>query len=418
MLKKRKTIATYARETELILLAMHDRLDDAQAERVVSLVRQGVDWDFILATAAIQRIRPQLYSTLSKVCPEDVPPDVFEQLQFAYRETAAYNLSLMHTNLQLLDLFEAQCIPVIPLKGPSQATALYGNLALREICDLDFLVHRKDLLAARDMFVKLGYRGFGPLPSDWDQDLEVKNGLYEYSMQRKDSRIHIELHWHILPQHSAYGLDEEYLWLQAAPVTMAGRTILAYPPEVVFLFACIHNEKHNWIYIRFLCDAMRMLAKYPDLDWDWILGEAKRLRRTDAVLLTVYLATRYWGIVLPPVIQALISQSPGILPRAALARARLFHDEFLLPRFSEWHRSLEWLEGNPTQDGFEFSKPKLWNSYLKIMLTPEYPDRQRLRWIPPQFSLCYFLARLGRFTRDMWFPICRFTHGNGVKAKK
>ena len=54
----------------------------------------------------------------------------------------AHNLSLASELAELLELFERSGVNAMPFKGPAWTKALYGNLANRQIRDLDIFVDR------------------------------------------------------------------------------------------------------------------------------------------------------------------------------------------------------------------------------------------------------------------------------------
>ena len=70
---------------------------------------------------------------------------------------AIHALYLTAELLRILRLLDAHAIRAVPLKGPALAQSLYGDLALREFCDLDVLVQETDLRKARGLLEAQGY---------------------------------------------------------------------------------------------------------------------------------------------------------------------------------------------------------------------------------------------------------------------
>src|SRR5208282_2899895 len=84
------------------------------------------------------------------------------------RERTKWGLRLTAELFRLLDLLERHAIPALPFKGPVLASALYGDLAMRESCDLDVLVRSSDLAGAKRAMLASGYTT--DLPSDTAQE--------------------------------------------------------------------------------------------------------------------------------------------------------------------------------------------------------------------------------------------------------
>jgi len=77
------------------------------------------------------------YWSLSSLPRKLFPKAIMGQLQdyFHSNDTSSTPDSERHS--VLLDLFSEPQIPAIPCKGPVLAASAYGNLALRQFCDLD-----------------------------------------------------------------------------------------------------------------------------------------------------------------------------------------------------------------------------------------------------------------------------------------
>ena len=131
---------------ELLLSCARTRLDNQGVERIEALVREELDWAYLVELAGKHGVMPLLYWNLHTVCPQAVHKDILDLLKRSFHENARRNLFLSGELLELLKLLEGEGIPAIPFKGPVLADFVYGNLALRSIWDLDLLVHKHDVL--------------------------------------------------------------------------------------------------------------------------------------------------------------------------------------------------------------------------------------------------------------------------------
>ena len=118
---------------------------------------------------------PLLFWNLSRLAPDDVPKTTLNQLKASSNAIACWNLSLTGELLKLLNLFRERGIRALPLKGPALAAAAYGNLSLRQFCDLDILVPKEDMLKAKEVLMSAW------LPSQARSHRRRGSGLSEIS---------------------------------------------------------------------------------------------------------------------------------------------------------------------------------------------------------------------------------------------
>ena len=126
-------------------------MNDKDAERIKELLREGVDWDSIIRTAAWHKVMPLLYRSLNSISPESVPEAALDQLHKHYLSNLGRNVFLTKQLLKIVDLLNAHGIATILFKGLALASSVYGDLGLRQFNDLDLLIHKKDVLRAMDL---------------------------------------------------------------------------------------------------------------------------------------------------------------------------------------------------------------------------------------------------------------------------
>src|SRR2546427_4838564 len=124
-------------ESELLLCCARGSLDNERVERLRSLIRGGIDWPYLLRQAEAHGVMPLLSWQLARNCLDAIPRPILDQLQKYYYSNARSNFLLTEELLRLLDLLTSHGIRAIPFKGPALAASVYGNIALRQFCDLD-----------------------------------------------------------------------------------------------------------------------------------------------------------------------------------------------------------------------------------------------------------------------------------------
>ncbi len=60
--------ASRRRETELLVCCARTRLDPETTERIHSLTKNGIDWEYLVGAAARHRVMPLLCRSLEKTC--------------------------------------------------------------------------------------------------------------------------------------------------------------------------------------------------------------------------------------------------------------------------------------------------------------------------------------------------------------
>jgi hypothetical protein len=164
----------------------------------------------------------------------------------------------------LCALFQRHGIQAVPIKGPVLAHSAYGDLGLRTIRDLDFVLRKKDVLPARDLLISEGFTLQSSL--HWNSDAAHLRSLNsEFTMQGK--YISIDLHWRLLPDYFPFDMDSDTLWSDCTTQTIAGRQIPAFSPEHQLLYFAAHGAKHYWSRLQWVCDIARFIQVMP-LNWD------------------------------------------------------------------------------------------------------------------------------------------------------
>src|SRR5437763_10051456 len=112
------------------------------ARSIKHLINAGgaIDWTKVLQLAEQHGVRPMLLQSLKAVCWDAIPAPTQLELERFYRANAQKNFLFAVKLLRVIGECKKNHIPSVPIKGPVLAQALYGDLSLREFCDLDVLV--------------------------------------------------------------------------------------------------------------------------------------------------------------------------------------------------------------------------------------------------------------------------------------
>jgi hypothetical protein len=311
-------------------------MDDKSASRICILLKGNIDWEYLIRIAHRHGAAPLLYWSLNAACPEAVPRNFLSRLQVFFQANAQRNLFLTGELLKLLALLEAEGIAAIPLKGPVLAASVYGNLALRQFCDLDLLVHKQDVLRSKELLHSQGYRLW--IQMTGAQEAAYLRSEHAYRFVRGDGRVIVELHWKIMPRRLAFPLDSERLWECLEPVSLGGVTMKNLPPEELLLILCMHGAKHYWSRLNWICDVAELVRVHHRLNWERVIEQAVALNSQRRLFLGLLLANEILGAPLPAAISHRLGKDPMVRQLTAEMRERLFCCEDGLPTENlKWH---------------------------------------------------------------------------------
>ena len=270
---------------------------------------RSLDWDRLIRLATVNRIRTLVYWHLTTVCADAIPSRVVHQLRQHFDFNARRSLRHVCELLRLLKLFESHGIPAIPYKGPALALDLYGNLALREAGDIDILVRAPDMARAKAIISR------ACVPR------KILSGRREAACRKRESHeqfvkqeseVLIELHWRAFRSYLASPSTTDYLWRNLLSVHISGMTVLKLDAPALLLILCVHGAQHHWLRLQWICDVAELLRQHPNLDWQRVIADARRLRVQRMVLLGICLAKQLLDAPVPADVLNLVKEDPTI----------------------------------------------------------------------------------------------------------
>jgi hypothetical protein len=189
-------------------------------------------------------------------------------------------------------------VPVIALKGAFLIGAIYREVGLREMGDLDIMVRPEQLPQAVDMMRKRGYKPIQPFRID--DDLSTSHHLTPFV---KEGIARIEIHWNITGPLDFHPVDPEELWQRAVSWSGGNLPALGLCPEDLLLHISFHASFHHnfrFVGLRPCCDiAAVVLERGSGLDWELLIGRARAWGWTRGVYLSLRLARDLVGAHVP-----------------------------------------------------------------------------------------------------------------------
>ena len=157
-------------------------------------------------------------------------------------------IALMQRELtQVLDLFAANNLPVMPLKGSILAAEFYKDPALRPMADLDLLIKPADQDNAEMLLDSLNYERtlvhWKHIELCKADNHQVVSKLCEHP----DNPRKVELHLYCRESFGGPEVDlTETMWANSAKGILLGRPAILPRPEALWLHSLVHCTYHLW----------------------------------------------------------------------------------------------------------------------------------------------------------------------------
>jgi hypothetical protein len=286
-------------EHELMLCCA--RVNPQNAQRIQQLVKQSIDWQYLIQLSHQQGVMPLLFRSLSKVCHESVPEPVLQQLRQLFMANTHQSLLLTRELVKVFTLLEQHAIAAVPYKGPILAAAVYGDVSLRQYGDIDIVVQQKDILTAQQLLLAQGYRSKDTMtPAEEAAFLQSKHE-HNLTFIHSQTDVMLELHWRITPRFTSL-IEPKHFWQDLQPETLGEAHFLNLSLENWLPILCVHGSRHRWERLTWLCDIAEIMRLRPDLDWDAVIARSQLLVCRRMLYLGILLAHDLLDAPLPDAI--------------------------------------------------------------------------------------------------------------------
>jgi hypothetical protein len=280
---------------EILLRAARTRVEYASIYRIRSLIEETDLLAEVVAAAADQGMAPLLCHHLINIAAEQLPPLWREQLRQEFRLNSRRNLVLTAELFRLVEAFAGAGIDATPHKGPVLAAMAYGDIALRQFADLDFVLHSADIVRSHAVLRDLGYRS--EIPWSGVPDTRRIPGHYAYSSG--SGHIHVELHTPATLRYFPKRVVLDRLLANRQSITVLGRRILSFAAEDTMALLCVHGAKHRWDQLSWITDISELAQSRDDFAWSRCEQTAKDLGALRMLHLGLATAQRMLDTPLP-----------------------------------------------------------------------------------------------------------------------
>lgn len=275
-------------EAELLLHCARIQLEPERAERMRQLLGRELQWELLSRLAQRNGLSPLLFFHLHRLTAGSMSTQWLEKLRDYYLKNKALNILMTGELIRLLELFRAEGVQALPYKGTALAVDLYGEIALRQVCDLDILVREPDVWKATEILEREGFEPHFNIPQE-KQSAFVRLG-YVRLFRRDEGRTIVELHWRTAPRFFGVPFRVDGLWGRARTIRLLGSNVLVPTAADLLLMLSIHAAKDCWEKLEWVSAIAELLKTNPDLNLNAVHEEARRLHCEMALSLALFLA--------------------------------------------------------------------------------------------------------------------------------
>lgn len=252
--------------------------DPSEREQLTALTHDS--WTTIIEEAIAQRLAALLFRQLNHSNDQHlVPSHVLQRLTQQMVQQTAWNLLLTNELEHILTACQTRGITCIPIRGPVFAEQLYGDCSMRQMDDLDILVHREDLSAIRDMFDQFGYLRH-----------EQQAGFLEafsYSLEfiHPQHALIVEPHWTLAYPPFVAATDMAPVWARTVKQQWMNRETWALGQEDLLLHLCLHLlHKGEHAPLLWYYELDRLIhQQHSRLDWNIFVHHAQEIGQANLV---------------------------------------------------------------------------------------------------------------------------------------
>ena len=291
-------------ERRLVLACCRSRMDAGNMARLTALLQDNLDWAVVMLAAARHGVQPLLCKHLESVGPGLVPEEVRTRLRRQFGAVLTRNMNAFKQVVRLQDAFKSLGVLAVPYKGPILARMAYGDLALRQFGDLDYLVHRQDFPAAKRALMSAGYRPEEKLAPHQERGF-LYTGHHMQFVGAGGCRL-IELHWRVMPRFFSPGLETDSLLRSINYLLISGCQIPVLSPAESLLVACLHGTLDHWRTLHYVCDIAELARSQDWESWMSLLRCARNAGVSRMVGLGLLLAS---GLLEAPVPREVLQET-------------------------------------------------------------------------------------------------------------
>jgi hypothetical protein len=190
-----------AEQVTLVLLARLYFNTITRKEVVAFITETTVNWQLLYKITRAHGLRSFVHFIIKQHAITAAPQ--FEgRLQKSYDKIRHQNLTMAIAASKIISDLKERGIVIIPYKGPFFAHSYYGDIALRESTDLDFLVAPNDVDEIENYFISNNYSAKTTVPKAYLKYYKRHFKDIVYRTPGTRDAFSVEMHWRLMEKFS------------------------------------------------------------------------------------------------------------------------------------------------------------------------------------------------------------------------
>ncbi len=202
---------------------------------------------------------------------DSLPPQINKKLENRFLSNAAHNIIHLESLARLAKKLNKKKVPLMLLKGAALCDTVYPHIGLRTFCDLDILIHKKDIQKVTRVLEQLDY------------SISHTHAQHHFTAyQESNHSLPLEVHWDLVNEASpfqkyAFQLCLEKFWQDAMSFEFGETEALWLSPEHQLIYLSIHMLKEGYSSRKWLVDLYYILQFFRGgIDWNKLFEESEQ----------------------------------------------------------------------------------------------------------------------------------------------
>ncbi|MGF7078513.1 nucleotidyltransferase domain-containing protein [Mucilaginibacter sp. UYCu711] len=193
---------TYTAEQVTLVLLARLYFNTITRKEVVDFITETtVNWPLLYKITRAHGLRSFVHVIIKQHAITAAPQ--FEgRLQKSYNKIRHQNLTMAIAAAKIISDLKERGIVIIPYKGPFFAHSYYGDIALRESTDLDFLVAPNDVDEIENYFISNNYSAKTTVPKAYLKYYTQHFKDIVYRTPGNRDAFSVEMHWRLMEKFS------------------------------------------------------------------------------------------------------------------------------------------------------------------------------------------------------------------------
>jgi hypothetical protein len=191
-----------------------------------------------------------------------------------YKRTLYYNSLLLRNLEQVVDMIKLIDVEPLVMKGAALIlSGAYEKIGTRVLSDFDLLVPYE---RRQDVLDHLMREGFQPLER-WSWYREPFHQVHSIQLQN-GQHGGVDLHW--FPMEAVkHEKTNEIFFAEKRLADIGRRRYFVPSPEIQLIQTIAHGLRNDpGTRTQWVCDAVKLIERFPELDWDGVARRAQELR--------------------------------------------------------------------------------------------------------------------------------------------